>query len=244
VGQSPLPTGLVSRGIGGDNDGTAKGGKDSGEEMAHHPNTHVCLVLDASGSMQLRHAQALDCVNDFIRSSKRDRDLYEASFSLITFNSEAVNAIRKAEVMEPVKLVTADEYRCAHLTPLFDAIGLGVGLLDEAEKLSPNPSKTILAIVTDGMENASQEFNYERINRLIEDRQKLGRLVIFLGAGLEVAQQGVQMGATNDNVVQYVGDGLRNAGRVLLAATCRFVRSEDAAFTAEERLSLLGTEEL
>jgi Mg-chelatase subunit ChlD len=97
--------------------------------MPHdHPNTHVVLVLDASGNMRLRRAQALECVNEFIRQAKQDRDLYEVSFSLITFSSDAVTAIRKMDVMETVRLVTADEYRCSSATPLFDAVVSSVTL--------------------------------------------------------------------------------------------------------------------
>ena len=49
--------------------------------------THVCLVLDRSGSMQAIHDDALGGVNSYITSAKQDRALYESRFSLITFSS-------------------------------------------------------------------------------------------------------------------------------------------------------------
>ena len=66
--------------------------------------THVCLVLDKSGSMQSVYEDALGAVNGYITRAKQDRNLYEARFSLITFNSQSVNTIRANEVMETVKI--------------------------------------------------------------------------------------------------------------------------------------------
>src|SRR5262245_47465051 len=119
--------------------------------------THVCLVLDRSGSMQAIREDALGGVNSYIVSAKQDRALYESKFSLITFNSESVETIRKNEIMEQVKPIGGDEYRCAGWTPLYDAIGRGIGILDEATD-GTSESKCVLVVMTDGQENASREF--------------------------------------------------------------------------------------
>jgi hypothetical protein len=97
-----------------------------GGRMPVAPATHVCLVLDRSGSMQAVHDDALGGVNSYIASAKRDRALYESKFSLITFNSESVDTIRTNEIMEMVRPITVEEYRCAGFTPLYDAIGRGI----------------------------------------------------------------------------------------------------------------------
>ena len=94
--------------------------------------THVCLVLDRSGSMQAIREDALGGVNSYIMAAKQDRALYESKFSLITFSHESVDTIRKNEIMEEVKPIASDEYRCGGWTPLYDAIGRGIGILDEA----------------------------------------------------------------------------------------------------------------
>jgi hypothetical protein len=101
--------------------------------------TNVCLVLDRSGSMQAIRDDALGGVNCYIMAAKQDRALYESKFSLITFGSESVDTIRKNEIMEQVKPIAGDEYRCAGWTPLYDAIGRGIGILDEASGASAIP---------------------------------------------------------------------------------------------------------
>jgi hypothetical protein len=123
--------------------------------------THVCLVLDRSASMQAVREDALGGVNSYIQTANQDRALYEARFSLITFSSESVDTIRKNEIMETVKPIGSDEYRCSGWTPLYDAIGRGIGILDEA--LEGKLGKAILVVMTDGMENASKEFSHAKI---------------------------------------------------------------------------------
>jgi Mg-chelatase subunit ChlD len=210
--------------------------------------THVCLVLDRSGSMQAIRDDALGGVNGYIMAAKQDRALYESRFSLITFSSESVDTIRRNEIMEEVKPIGSDEYRCAGWTPLYDAIGRGIGILDEASGATPD-SKCILLVMTD--ENASREFSHEKITALIKARQERGWLVTFLDEGLDVARQGMQMGVHAASTAPYLGAaGLRAAGQVLASSNARYaaavgylMRAQDeAALTPEERSALIGKE--
>lgn len=150
--------------------------------------------------------------------------------------------------MKTVKPVGAEEYRCGGWTPLYDAIGRAIGILDEAAG-SEKQAKCILVIMTDGQENASREFNHAGILAMIKARQERGWLITFLGEGLDVAQQGVRLGTAAANVAAYAGGaGLRAAGAVLAsshlryaAATGGFKQAQDAAaLTPEERDALTG----
>jgi Mg-chelatase subunit ChlD len=210
--------------------------------------THICLVLDRSGSMQAVREDALGGVNSYIQAAKQNKDLYEARFSMITFSSESVDTIRKNEIMETVKPIGPEEYRCAGWTPLYDAIGRGIGILDEA--LEGKEGKAILVIMTDGMENASKEFSHAKITELIKARQDRGWLITFLGEGLDVAKQGMAMGAMAASVAAYAGgEGLRSAGRVMVSQAVRYAARKgdirraqaEAALTPEEREALGGS---
>lgn len=210
--------------------------------------THVCLVRDRSGSMQAIHDDALGGVNSYIAAAKRNKALFESKFSLITFNSESVDTIRKNEIMETVKPVGTEEYRCGGWTPLYDAIGRAIGILDEAAG-SEKQAKCILVIMTDGQEYASGEFNHAGITAMIKVRQERGWLITFLGEGFDVAPQGVQLGTAAANVAAYAGGaGLRAAGAVLASSHFRYavtrsdlMEAQDAAaLTPEERDALTG----
>src|SRR5262249_52549006 len=107
---------------------------------------------------------------------------------MITFSSESVDTIRENEIMETVKPIGSG------WTPLYDAIGRGIGILDQA-MMGKIDVKAVLVIMTDGQENASREFSHEKISALLKARQEQGWLVTFLGKGLEVAKQGTNLGA-------------------------------------------------
>jgi len=198
--------------------------------------------------MQAIHDDALGGVNGYITSAKRERALYESHFSMITFSSESVDTIRKNEIMETVKPIGLEEYRCVGWTPLYDAIGRGIGILDEATAGNTD-AKAVLVIMTDGQENASREFNHEKISALIKARQERGWLVTFLGEGLDVAKQGTNLGTNASSVAAYAGGaGLRAAGKILAAASLRYAKAAGdirgaqakAALTPEERDALAG----
>ena len=185
--------------------------------------------------------------NGYLTRAKQDRELYEARFSLVTFNSHAVETLRKDQILETVKPLAHGEYRCAGMTPLFDAVGRGVGILDEA--LGGKPGKAVLVVMTDGLENASREFDHAKITDLIKKRQEAGWLVVFLGEGLDVAKQGAGMGVMAASVASYSGgEGLRAAGRVVAMSTARYLSSvgdiweslDATALTPEERDELAG----
>jgi Mg-chelatase subunit ChlD len=209
--------------------------------------THVCVVLDMSGSMQSVYEDAIGSVNGYLTRAKQDRDLYEARFSLVVFNTHGVETVRKDQILETVKPLAHEEYRCAGGTPLYDAIGRGVGILDEA--LGGKPGKAVLVVMTDGLENSSREFNHGKITDLVKKRQDAGWLVVFLGEGLDVARQGAAMGAMAASLAAYSGGaGLRAAGRVAARSTLAYAKStgdlwkarDEAAFTPEERDELAG----
>ena len=103
--------------------------------------------------------------------------------------------------------------------------------------------------MTDGLENASKEFDHAKITDLIKKRQEAGWLVVFLGEGLDVAKQGAGMGVMAASVASYSGgEGLRAAGRVAAMSTARYLGSvgdiweslDAAALTPEERDELAG----
>ena len=213
---------------------------------------HLVLVLDRSGSMQKVHGDALGAVNSYIEAAKKDAALKSSCFSLITFSSESVDTIRRDLPIEEVKPVTVEEYRCSGWTPLYDAIGRGIELLDEA--VGPNKhAKAALVIMTDGQENSSLEFNHDGINAMIEARKEQGWMLVFLGDGLNVAKQGAALGTTAANVASYLGGvGLRAAVGVVGQSLSSYASSKGWAgrlatankgFTAEQRDELTRKEE-
>jgi hypothetical protein len=66
------------------------------------------------------------------------------------------------------------------------------------------PGKVIFVITTDGMENASREFNYEKIKELIKHQQdKYSWDFFFMGANLDATKEADSIGIAMDQAYNF-----------------------------------------
>jgi hypothetical protein len=150
--------------------------------------THVCMILDRSGSMGTCRESTIDAVNQYLLEARADDALKEADFNLTIFDSQSIDTIRTGPI-KAASDITTEEYVPRATTPLYDAIGRGIDTLD-----GNGADKAVLVVVTDGYENASRKHGIDSIKELLKTRQDKGWLVVFLGAGLDAAQQGIGIG--------------------------------------------------
>jgi uncharacterized protein YegL len=151
----------------------------------------VNLILDASGSMQPLINDTVGGINHFIAEQRKQPG--DAYVSLTTFDTNVVQRYA-ARPLGDVPLLTVDGYYGGHggNTALLDAVGQE---LTRYEALPVKADKTVFVITTDGQENSSREWSYEKIRALIEHYQKeKGWAFVFLGAN-DSAWQGERMGA-------------------------------------------------
>ena len=103
--------------------------------------------------------------------------------------------------------LTDKEYFVRGYTALLDAVGKTI--VDVGYRLShtneeDRPSKVIFVITTDGQENASSEFTYEKVKKLIKQQQeKFGWEFIFLGANIDALNEANRIGIRLDNAYNF-----------------------------------------
>ena len=69
------------------------------------------------------------------------------------------------------------------------------------------PEKTLFVITTDGMENASRKYSYEKLKAMIQRQQeKFGWEFLFLGANIDAAKEAARFGITEDRAANYHAD--------------------------------------
>ena len=145
--------------------------------------TEIAYVLDRSGSMQSLASDAIGGFNAFISNQKQVEG--RANFTLVLFDHEYL-VIHKSVDIQQVPELDAKTYVPRGQTALLDAVGrtiddLGAALagLSEAER----PAKVIVAIFTDGLENASRVYTTERLAASIQHQQdKYNWEFLFLAA--------------------------------------------------------------
>ena len=145
--------------------------------------TEIAYVLDRSGSMQSLASDAIGGFNAFLESQKQLEG--SANFTLVLFDHEYL-VIHKNVDIRQVPPLDAQTYVPRGQTALLDAVGrtiddLGAHLARLPE--DKRPEKVIVAIFTDGLENASRVFTTERLAASIQHQQeKYSWEFLFLAA--------------------------------------------------------------
>lgn len=149
-------------------------------------NTHlaeIAYILDRSGSMQPMQEPAVTAFNQFVKSQLDVPG--EVRLTLVQFDDQyevPIAALR----LQDVPQLTAATYIPRGSTALLDAIGRAIKDIDTRLQKLPatsRPGKVIMAIFTDGEENASTTYTARHISDLIRlYRDEKGWEFLFLAA--------------------------------------------------------------
>jgi hypothetical protein len=184
-----------------------------------NPNlTEIAYILDRSGSMQPMQEPAVAAFNDFIKSQLDVPG--DARLTLIQFD-DAYEVHVSAKPIQDVPQLTAATYTPRGSTALLDAIGRTIKETDRRISALPEddkPGKVILAIFTDGEENASQEYTIKHIGDLIRlYRDQKGWEFIFLAANQDAmaTAAAMRMDTSTSGNVSYNPKGIRTTGSAM-----------------------------
>jgi Mg-chelatase subunit ChlD len=140
-------------------------------QLAHNPQPlYVTLILDETGSMQSYKGVAIAGFNQYVATLRREPA--ETRFTLTLFNSSKTEVRCKAAPVAAVQDLDVETYRPRDTTPLYDAIGR---TLSAARREAPVEAKKLCVILTDGMENASNnEYTRAEVFALIKACEQQG----------------------------------------------------------------------
>lgn len=167
----------------------------------------MVFILDRSGSMS---GLELETINGFNSLVKKQREVKgEATISTVLFDNK-FEVLHNRVNIEDVNQLTRETYFVRGQTALLDAIGRSiqkiVGVykkLDESNK----PEKTMFVITTDGMENASIEYSYNDVKKMIEHQtSNYGWEFIFLGANIDAINTAGMLGIRKERSATYRSD--------------------------------------
>ena len=161
-------------------------------------NPQVFFLLDMTGSMGVDKPATIDAFNEYIGGLKANEGTAGFKFSLAVFNSDigiGLN-IEKGSLADVPELNDVN-YAPAGTTPLYDAIGLSIDSLEEVQ------GQVLFIILTDGEENASQQFDKEEILKRISNRTEQGWKFVFLGCDIDAMKQSEDLGIAPGNARSY-----------------------------------------
>ena len=169
--------------------------------------TEVVFILDRSGSMSGLEADTIGGFNSMI--SKQKKEDGEAVISTVLFDDqqEVVYDRQPVKMVEPM---TDRQYYVRGCTALLDAIGGAIHHIGNVHKYAreeDRPDKTMFIITTDGMENASRFYTYDRVKYMVErQKEKYGWEFLFLGANIDAISVAARFGINADRAINYECD--------------------------------------
>jgi uncharacterized protein YegL len=176
------------------------------------PKTHVCMILDSSGSMGSIRTQAINHFNEQVDDLRKKKG-HDIDVTLMTFNGD-VTIQQRQQPVKAVKKLTSKSYKPNGSTALYDAIGYSIGELQtRCDDLEDENTAVLFLIITDGHENSSQEFSQASVRGLISSLEKKGWTFTFMAANVDPMSIQQDFGVAGQNVAIFHASaaGMANA---------------------------------
>ena len=166
--------------------------------------TELVFILDRSGSMAGLEKDTIGGFNSLIEKQRKEPGNAVVSTVLFDHESEVIHDRLPLENIPPM---TDKEYYVRGCTALLDAVGGAIHHIGNVHKYARRedvPDKTLFIITTDGMENASRHYTYDKIHAMIKRQQeKFGWEFIFLGANIDAAAEAKRFGIDESRAANY-----------------------------------------
>lgn len=207
--------------------------------------TEIIFILDRSGSMSGLEADTIGGYNSMLAKQKQEKG--EAIISTILFDDK-IEILHDRKSLGAVEKITHREYYVRGCTALLDAVGGAIHHIGRVHKELPEnerPEKTLFMITTDGMENASKEYSYDKVKKMVEKKKKKQHWeFVFLGANIDAVKVAGRFGVAANRAVRYECDSEGTAlnfdimsKMVSCARACGSAEMMEDAFDDEEMLA-------
>lgn len=170
-------------------------------------HTDIIVVLDRSGSMNSCVDSTIEGFNTFLKEQQKAGE--DSRITLIQFDDQYQVIYEQLEIQK-TPLLSSRTYKPRGMTALLDAIGRTIRSHADyvnALPIEQKPEKVILAVVTDGYENASQHYNRALIFKMIREMEEKHQWeVVFLGANQDAIHEAGTLGISAHKAMTFVND--------------------------------------
>jgi len=153
----------------------------------------IICIIDRSGSMDKIRSDAEGGFNAFITEQKKVEGA-GANVTIVEFDNTTATICERIDIQDVESYVLKPRFG----TALYDAIGMTINGSDYTGE-----GKVIVVIVTDGDENASQEYSQESVFKLISERKEQGWEFLFLAANQDAMTTGMGLGMDANTSINF-----------------------------------------
>jgi hypothetical protein len=157
------------------------------------------IILDESGSMQSIKEATISGFNEVVQTVKGVEKQFpeqEHFITLVTFNGMGIKTLLFNEPVAKLDQIDGNKYQPDSMTPLFDAMGFSLTRLRLEVQNYPDYN-VLVTILTDGMENASKEYNGLAIKKLVDELSLQNWTFTYIGANQNEVEFAATISITN-----------------------------------------------
>ncbi len=168
--------------------------------------TELAFILDKSGSMMGLEKDTIGGFNSLLKKQKAQEGV--ARVTTVLFDHR-YTVLHDRLPLKHVMPLTNKEYEPQGTTALLDAVGRTIDSLLENLIGIPKDEypSVMIVIITDGEENASEDYSLERIRKRIEFcKESEGWEFLFLGANVDAFAAAENIGIGRNKTASYHAD--------------------------------------
>ena len=150
--------------------------------------------------------EAINNVNESLQTilkAQKENPDQEHYVTFVSFNNRHKTIWDRIPATE-AKTITENDYNPSCSTALYDAMGFS---LNELRPNVADNDRVLVTIVTDGMENASREYNGNAIKILVDELKAKGWVFAYMGANHDVEAAAAHISITNIMKFQATAEG-------------------------------------
>ena len=202
-------------------------------------NIYNVIILDESGSMSSIYKETLAGMNEVLGGIRKNQQEFpdQKNFvTVVTFEGNGMKGIKVRRDRVPIENVadfTEADYRPGGCTPLYDAMGK---TLSELEGLVREDDRVLATVITDGMENSSEEYSGKAVKALVDRLRGKGWTLAYIGANQDAVEVARDLHISNALNFDATGEGVA-------MMSVKFSKARSKASVMWQKLSCEGRHE-
>lgn len=186
--------------------------------MKKKKDKDIVFLLDRSGSMYSFTEDTIGGYNSYLENEKKNNN---TRITTILFDDQ-YEILHDRVMIGEVNNITNKEYYTRGCTALYDAIGKTITQLEHKKV-----DKVLFVITTDGLENASCEYNKNSVKDLIAKHKNWE--FMYIGANIDSYNEGTKIGIKKDNIANRSNskEGMAKMFRALSKASMIYEECEE-----------------
>ena len=174
--------------------------KEEAKQSQDVKSIDLIMIIDKSGSMYSLRNDTIGGFNSFL-DEQRKKEI-PVKVSVIMFNNQMEKKYNRADIKE-IQNMTEKDYVPGGTTALLDAVGNTLSAVQSDEAVNTEGNKVVVVIITDGMENASTEWRYDTVKKMVTELTDKKYEFVFLGADIDAVGVAGNIGISSSNSMKF-----------------------------------------